>query len=99
MRKIIFCMFLVFSLSSCAFSNMLPNKSRDEYYMTHGPSFDDLIFKINIGNTREEVLEIWGEPYKVKKDGRWVYRFEGYTSKIILTFENDVVVKYDSTIW
>lgn len=67
--------------------------------MTHGPSSDDSIFKINIGNTREEVLEVWGEPYEVKKDGRWVYRFEGYTSKIILTFENDTVVKYDSTVW
>lgn len=99
MKNIICCMVLVFVLSSCTFLNMMPNKARDEYYMTHGPNLDDLIFKINIGNTRKEVLEIWGEPYKVTKDKKWVYRFEGYTSKIILTFKNDVIVKYDSTVW
>lgn len=98
MRGIIYYLSFIVLFSGCTFLNMLPNKSRDEYYMTHGPNLNDLIFKINVGNKREEVLKIWGEPYKILKDGRWIYLFKGYSSKIILTFENDIVIKYDSSI-
>lgn len=82
-------------LSGCFyFWNVLPNKSRDEYYATHGPSFHDSFFKIDHGMAKDEVLKVLGKPEKIRKNGDWFYSFpnEGIT-KFYVRFKDDKVIK------
>lgn len=102
MKKIICCLFAVFFFSSCTFLNMLPNKARDKWYMEHAGDYSidyDLLRKIFEGNTKEDALREWGEPWKRKSEDVWVYKFSFMKNKIVLKFENDVVVKRYGTMW
>lgn len=80
-------------LSSCNFLDLLPNKERDKWYMEHSVDLSKL-YAVHEGGTRKEVLEKWGEPWRIKSEDHWIYFFpELAKEKIHLQFKNDVVIK------
>ena len=84
---------ILLTLSSCGFSNLLPNKERDKWYMGHPVNLGKLL-AVHEGMTRKEVLEKWGEPWKVKNKDHWIYYFPDIAKeKTHVQFKNDIVVK------
>ena len=50
--------------------------------------------KVEIGFTKSQVIESWGEPLKKKTDDYWIYKFPKYfPNPIKVRFENNVVVE------
>lgn len=102
MIKVICCLSIVFIFSGCTFLNMLPNKARDKWYTEHAGDYNidyDLLRKVIEGNTKEDALREWGEPWKRKSENTWIYKFPFMKNKIVLIFEDDVVVDTYGTMW
>jgi len=100
MKKIIYFLFLAILFSSCGFTKMLPNKDRDQYYMDHTDKIDyELLKKVYEGNTKEDALKEWGEPWEKKSEDIWIYKFPFLKNKIVLVFKNDVVISRYGTMW
>ena len=84
---------MLLTLCSCGFSNLLPNPERDKWYMEHPVDLDKLL-AVREGMTRKEVLEKWGEPWKVKNTDRWIYYFPDIAKeKTNIQFKNDIVTR------
>lgn len=89
----IFIFGLLLTLPSCGLSNVLPNSERDKWYAEHPVDLGKLL-AVHEGMTRSEVLEKWGNPWKVKDVDRWIYYFPDIAKeKTHVQFKNNIVVK------
>ncbi|MFA5060643.1 MAG: hypothetical protein WC676_08480 [Candidatus Omnitrophota bacterium] len=81
------------SSSGCGFLDLLPNKERDRWYMEHPVDLGKLL-AVHEGMAREEVLEKWGDPWKIKNEEHWIYYFPDIAKeKTHIQFKNDIVAK------
>ena len=95
MKNIIYFVILgiLLTLTSCGLSNVLPNAERDKWYMGH-PIDTEKLLAVHEGMSRKEVVDKWGEPWKVKNEDHWIYYFPDIAKeKTHIQFKNDIVTK------
>lgn len=101
--KTILLIIFILVIQGCTALNTLPNSERDKWYTENPGNLSeglDFLRKVKIGDTKEQVLEEWGEPWKIKNENKWVYYFPKYfRNKHVVFFENNILVKLQGTLW
>lgn len=88
-----FLLLMLFSCGCTRIKDAISNSGRYEWYVGYHVDCSKL-YLVKEGMTRSEVLEVWGDPWRILEDKDvWIYSFpELSKKKYHLEFKEDVVL-------